>query len=120
SNARCRRPTQLFDQSVVPTAAAESALRAELRVRELEGGLRVVVEAAHQPRLAPEPDAQRLQRLRHALKVRQALLAKGVQNIRQLADRGPVLLLAIQDPQRVHLVPALAIGAHARDAIAER
>ena len=51
-------PPMLVDQAVVAAAAQHRALRAQCVGHELEGGVAVVVEAAHQARVHLEGDAE--------------------------------------------------------------
>ena len=63
-------PADRLAQPVVAPAAEQRVLRAQPAVRELEGRARVVVEAAHQPRIQRVRHAGGIQRRRHLRKVR--------------------------------------------------
>ena len=51
------RAAEAFDQAVIAAAGDHRALRAEPVGDELEGGVAVIIEAAHQPRIAGPGDA---------------------------------------------------------------
>ena len=59
ADAGRRRPAQLGDQPVIAATAQHRALGADMAGHELEGGMGVVVEAAHQAGIDLERDAGR-------------------------------------------------------------
>ena len=70
-DARRRRAAEVLDETVVATAAAERVLRrVERAALELERRAAVVVEAAHEPRVDRERDAERVSPRLHAGEVR--------------------------------------------------
>ena len=102
----------LLDEPVVAAAAADAALRAEAVGVELEGGARVVVEAAHQAevevRLEPGPLHQR----EHRVEVLAALRAQVVDDARRLVEHGAAALdLAVEGAQRIEVEPLAAVAA---------
>ena len=65
-----RRTAQRFDQTVVPPTATDRVLRGiERAALELEGGVRVVVEPAHQPWLDARTDPRAREALLHSLEL---------------------------------------------------
>ena len=92
-------------QAVVAPAAADRGLRAEPVVDELEGGARVVVQAAHQLLVVLVRDPGRGQQLAHLLVVRLARVAQVVGSIGAPASCCCTVPLVVEDPQRVDLDP---------------
>ena len=88
---------------------------------ELEGGARVVVEAADQAVIEYEMDSDRLQDLLHLLEVRAAAFVEKLADARKRFDDGLIFGdFAVEDAQRVGDGAALAVGAHFPDDGLER
>src|SRR5207244_4150937 len=99
------RTAHLLGQLVVAAPAPNRVLRrVEGLAHELERGGRVVVEAAYEPRVDLELDAQRTQALLHALEMRSRLVAEVVAQLGgALDDREPVVALGVEHPQWARL-----------------
>src|SRR4029453_12765491 len=80
-------PPGPLDQAVVAAAAADSALRADCRVAELEGRAGVVVEAAHERRLELVRDADGVEQAAALGEVDSALLAERVADLRRIREQ---------------------------------
>ena len=72
ADPRHRRPAHQLDQPVVAAAGHHRALRAEIGRDELEGGVGVIVEAAHQARVQPVGDAEPVEPVAHPREERRA------------------------------------------------
>ena len=68
ADPRHRRPAHQLDQPVITPAGQHRALRAEIGRDELEDGVRVIIEAAHQPRVEPVFDAEPVEPVAHPRK----------------------------------------------------
>ncbi len=111
AHRRRGRTAQLTDKPVVATTAADRRLGSQLVAGDLEGGVAVVIEAAHQARIEPEGKPQILQAATHPLEALVALGAEGIVQIRCPGQqRLGVGVLGIKDAQRVALQPLLGIG----------
>ena len=102
--------THLRDQAVVTAAGTDGILAAERVGDPLEHRARVVVEAAHQPRIHGVGDAERIEA---GAQLREMLLRLGVEVIgehRRVADDGlRGRMFAVEDAQRVAFEAALAV-----------
>ena len=107
ADTRGRRTAHLLGQLVEAPAAADRVLgRVERVADELEGGARVVVEAAHEARRELVLDAELREPLLHALEVRLGLVAEVLGELRRPLDHVlPVFALRVEEPQRVLLDP---------------
>ena len=110
-DARRRRAAQQLDEPVIAAAAAERLLLAlGARAVELEGGPRVVVEAADERRIEGRRDPDRGKMRLHPLEVGRAGVAKELADPRRARDeRGHPLILGVEQPERVRGEP-LAFG----------
>ena len=109
------RAAQLLGQTVVATAAAERALRADHGRPDLPDRARVVVQSAHQARVDRVRDARRLQMVEPALEVHAALVAQVIGAVRRALEHGLALgPLFVQQAQRIGLESPLAVLAQAR------
>ena len=61
SHCRCGLSAHLFDQSVIPAAAADSPLCADVGGDKLENGLGIIIQTTNDLRVDGEVDIQRLQ-----------------------------------------------------------
>ena len=77
ADARRRLAADRLDQPVVAAARQQRHLRPRPRRHDLEHRVRVVVEAPHQPRLAPHGDAQRREMRQHRPRRSRATPAAG-------------------------------------------
>ena len=116
ADAGRRRPAQLGDQPVIAAAAQHGALGAEMAGHELEGGMGVVVEAAHQAGIDLERHAGRRETVLHRREEIPACLVQVVgEGGRIGVDRLVALVLAVQDAQRIALqAVARVLGKPAR------
>ena len=105
-----RLAAHLRDQAVIAAAGADGVLAAERIGDPLEHRARVVVEAAHQPRIHRVGNAQRIEA---GAQLREVLLRLGIEVIgehRRVADdRLRRRMFAVEDAQRVALEAALAV-----------
>ena len=100
------RAAQLLHQAVVAAAAADGEISLGGLGDDLEHGLGVVVQAAHDAGIDLVGDAQRLQILLQLLEVLRAVRAEVVQHGGRVGQLLGVLL-AVQDAQGIALVPLL-------------
>src|SRR5215469_16655245 len=97
-------------QSVIATAGEHRALRAELGGDKFEGGVRVVIEAAHQTRIERIADAEGIETVTHTAeefaRCRREILLEGWRR-RAQGDIG--LVFRIEDAQRIAFEPLAAV-----------
>ena len=105
-------PAQKLDQAVVATAATERGLRADALGPDLEDGLGVVVEPAHEFVVDGVEFAQVVQVTAQCGEVFGAIVADVVEHLgRAVDDRLALILFAIEDAQRVLVDAPLAVVA---------
>ncbi len=110
---RCREAEQL-GKTVVAASPTERALRSlEGVVPELEDGVAVVVEPAHQPVVADRVDAGCLEIAKHGGEVVPARRVERVPEQRRARDQ-PGVALAVEQPERVGVQAAPAVVAQRR------
>src|SRR5579883_875160 len=110
ADAGGRRPAQLGYQFVIAAATENGALSADVRGHELESRVRVIVEAAHQSRIDLERHARRRQAVLHRLEEILAGLVQVIGEARRIGVDGLVILvLAVEDTQRIALQPVSRI-----------
>ena len=107
------RPVQLFGQAIVPPAAQDLVLRSpQPPGMDLHGGACVIVQPADDERVFHVGDAQDAEELFDFLEVRAAGIVEVLCDARRpRCDLVAAGLLALQDPQGVHLQPPLAVCA---------
>lgn len=102
SHCRCGLSAHLFDQSVIPAAAADSPLCADVGGDKLENGLGIIIQTTNDLRVDGEVDIQRLQIFLELFEVCPAVVAQVVQNDRGiLGDSGADRAFAVQDTHGV-------------------
>ena len=95
---------ELRDEAVVAAARAHRRLGPELVRDPLEHRARVVVEAAHEPRIQLKRDADVREQLLHALEVRARLRVEiAVEQRRGVDQRAHLRVLAVEDPEWIAL-----------------
>ena len=110
------RPAQLGDQPIVAAAAQHRALGADVRSDELEGGVGVVVQSAHQGRIDLEGDAGGRKPVFHRREEIPARLVEVIGERRGAGvDRLVALVLAVEDAQRIALQPVPRLLGKPRD-----
>ena len=119
ADRRRGRPAERLDQPVIAPAAEHRALRAEPIGDELERGVAVIIEPAHQPRVARPGDARRIEPApsppRRSAPASADMII--VDRRRGVGDRPVARILAVEDAQRVARQPLDAVLATAhRDA----
>ena len=103
-------PAQALDQPVIAAAGDHRALGAEILGDELEGGVAVIIEAADQPRIARPVDPGGVEPGCHLGEIVGRLGREIIVDRRRAVDDRPILmLLAVEDPQRVLLEPLAAL-----------
>ncbi len=106
------RAADLLDEPVVAAAAADAALRAEAVGLELEGGARVVVEAAHQAEVEVRLQTRPLHEPQDRVEVPATVGAQVVDEARRLVEHGAAALdLAVEGAQRIEVEPFEALAA---------
>ncbi len=110
ADGRCLRPAERLHQPVIAPARQHGALRAQPVGHELEGGVTIIIEPAHQPVVAGPRDPGRVQPPGHALEEGARLGGEeGVDPRRGVGD-GPIArILEIEDAQRIALQPGEAV-----------
>ena len=102
---------QLSDQSIVASAGADGALGAQAVGHPFEDGTRVVIQAAHEPRVDPVLHPGIVQQLRQALEVRCRAVVEITAQHRRPGDQLPEAgILAVEDSKRVPLQTLQAVG----------
>ena len=111
ADGRRRRAAHLLDQTVVAATTHHRALRAQLVGDELEGGVAVVVEAAHDARVLAERHAEAVEMRLQPRVERGGGLGQVAGDGRRIGhDAAVALVLAVEDAQRVALQPRQAVG----------
>src|SRR5690606_20819829 len=104
ADGRQVRATEGFEHPIVPATADQRVLRAELPLRRLdfEQRARVIVETAHEPRVHPVGDSERLEGAAEPFEVGAVVTLEHVEDRRGVGDDGAVAwILRIQNSQRV-------------------
>ena len=109
ADRRRRRPAEALDQAVI-AAAGDHRLCAPRSVGdEFEGGVAVIIEAAHQARVAGPGDPDRVEPGGHRGEEVGGLGGQEVVDRRRAVDdRAVLVLLAVEDAQRVLVEPLAA------------
>ena len=99
----------MFDQTVIPAAAADSALCTDVSGDEFENSLGVIIQTADDLRVDAVVDVQGFQVFLQFFKVCAAVVAEIVQNDRSIfGDSGTDRALAVQNPHGVLFQTCLA------------
>ena len=113
ADTRCCRAADLFDQSVITAAAANSALRSQRSVLDLKGGLSIVIKSAHQIMVDYIIDAGSSQKLLQTFKMRFTFFAQTLfQTGRACRQLLIVRIFAVQQTQRITVKTRLTILTH--------
>lgn len=102
TNARCGRPADFFDQSVIPTATADCALGAKGRILNFKGRIGVVVKAPYQSGIYSIGNTKAVEVVLHCLKFPVAFITEIICNLRSTYRSSPApFFLAVQNAQRI-------------------
>ena len=110
ADARCGRTADLFDEAVIAAAAADCALRSERWILDLESGIRIVVEPAHELRVDGVGDPKSCEVGFQSFELLVATLAEIVRDDRRTDSRRfAALFLAVEKSKRILVKSGLAV-----------
>ena len=106
------RPTQIFDQPVIATAAEHGALGTQPVGGEFKRSVAIIIKAAHQLCIAHPGDTGGIQSRCHRTEKVLRLAAQKFVNLgRSMGDAAIVRIFTVEDAQRVFLKPRQAVFA---------
>lgn len=110
ADARCGRTADLFDEAVIAAAAADCALRSERWILNLESGIRIVVEPAHELRVDGVGDPKSCEVGFQSFELLVATLTEIVRDDRRTDScRFAALFLAVEKTKRILVESGLAV-----------
>ena len=107
---RIEKTADLFDEAIIATAAADCALRSERWILDLESGIRIVVEPAHELRVNGVGDSNSCEVGFQSFELLVATLAEIVRDDRRTDSRCfAALFLAVEKTKRILVKSGLAV-----------